>query len=282
MRSVLLLTLLSVGISWGRAPLASASSGELKVLTYNVAGLPDGFSTDHPSRNMGLIGQHFAGYDLVLVQEDFAYSAALRQALTLPHQSAPFVRGSRLNFGDGLSQFAIGDFAELHREPWQACYGIVDSYLDCLTPKGFTVSRQTLAPGVSIDVYNVHLDAGGGPGDRAAREEQIEQLSLAIQHGSAGSAVLLAGDTNIRSGQRSLLQRLEQRTGLADVCGAMHCAEPQRIDRIFVRDSARFHWGVRSWSIDQRFVDAAGQPLSDHLAVAAELAWSTSDAPATR
>jgi endonuclease/exonuclease/phosphatase family metal-dependent hydrolase len=78
-----------------------------------------------------------------------------------------------------------------------------------------------------------------------------------------------------------LLQHLEQRTGLMDVCDATHCAEPQRIDRIFVRDSPRFHWAVRSWSIDQHFVDAAGQPLSDHLAVAAELAWSTSDTPAT-
>jgi endonuclease/exonuclease/phosphatase family metal-dependent hydrolase len=155
----------------------------------------------------------------------------------------------------------------------------VDSYLDCLTPKGFTVSRQTLAPGVSIDVYNVHLDAGGSPGDRAAREAQVEQLSLAIQRGSAGSAVLLAGDTNVRSGQRGLLQRFEQRTGLMDVCTALHCAEPQRIDRIFVRDSAELHWTARSWSIDPRFVDAAGQPLSDHLAVAAELSWSTSDAP---
>jgi len=281
MQSVLLLAALSVGVSWGRAGLASASSGELRVLTYNVAGLPDDFSTLHPSRNMGMIGQRFAGYDLVLVQEDFAYGAALRQALPLPHQSAPFDRASRFDFGDGLSQFASWDFSELQRVAWHACHGIIDSYLDCLTPKGFSVSRQTLAPGVSIDVYNVHLDAGGSPGDRAAREAQVEQLSLAIERGSAGSAVLLAGDTNIRSGQRGLLQRFEQRTGLTDVCNALHCAEPQRIDRIFVRDSSLLHWSARSWSIDQHFVDAEGQPLSDHLAVAAELAWSTSDAPAT-
>ncbi len=274
----LLLTALLVALIGGRASLASASSGQLRVLTYNVAGLPDGFSTAHPSLNMGLIGQRFAGYDLVLVQEDFAYAAALRQALTLPHQSAPFARGARLNFGDGLSQFAIWGFADLHREAWQACHGIVDSYLDCLTPKGFTVSRQTLAPGVQVDVYNVHLDAGGSAGDRAAREAQIEQLILAIQRHSAGSAVLLAGDTNIRGGQHALLERFEQRTGLVDVCSTLHCAEPHRIDRIFVRDSARLHWAPRSWSIDQSFVNAEGEPLSDHLAVSAELTWTTTDA----
>lgn len=277
----LLLTALLVGMSWCQAALASASSGELRVLTYNVAGLPDGFSTPHPSQNMGLIGRLFAGYDLVLVQEDFAYGPALRQALTLPHQSQPFVRGMRLNFGDGLSQFAIRRFGGLRREAWQACHGIVDSYLDCLTPKGFTVSTQTLAPGVQADVYNVHLDAGGGPGDRAAREAQIEQLISAIQQHSAGSAVLLAGDTNIRSGQRGLLQRLAERTGLVDACAAVHCPEPHLIDRIFVRDSSKLHWHVRGWSIDRRFVDAEGLPLSDHLAVSAELSWATSDTAET-
>src|SRR3954467_5397331 len=109
MRKVLITALL-VGMILSHALLARASSGTLRVLTYNVAGLPDGFSTPHPSRNMGAIGQGFAGYDLVLVQEDFAYGAALRQALTLPHRTVPFVRGLRLNFGDGLSQFAIRDF----------------------------------------------------------------------------------------------------------------------------------------------------------------------------
>lgn len=276
----LLITALLVGSFSSLTLPASASSGRLRVLTYNVAGLPDGFSTDHPSRNMGQIGQRFAGYDLVLVQEDFAYGAALRQALTLRHRSAPFVRGLRLNFGDGLSQFAVRGFSGPERQPWQACHGILDSYLDCLTPKGFTVSTQTLAPGVHVDVYNVHLDAGGAPGDRAAREAQIDQLILAIQRRSAGSAVLVAGDTNIRSAQRGLLQRFEQRTGLVDVCSVVHCPEPQRIDRIFVRDSAELHWAPRSWSIDPRFVDAEGQPLSDHLAVSAELEWTTKDPPA--
>ena len=273
----LLLGALLCGALIGWAPRASAGSGHLKVLTYNVAGLPDGFSTAHPSLNMGAIGQRFAGYDLVLVQEDFAYAAALRQALTLPHQSAPFIRGTRWNFGDGLSQFASGEFSELRREAWQECHGIIDSYLDCLTPKGFAVSRQTLAPGVQVDVYNVHLDAGGGAGDRAAREAQITQLVQAIQQHSEGSAVLLAGDTNIRSNQRGLMRRLEQETGLVDVCSALQCPEPQRIDRILVRDSARVHWTPRRWSIDARFVDAQGNALSDHLPVAAELDWTARD-----
>lgn len=262
------------------AQSAQAAVGHLKVLTYNVAGLPDGFSTEHPSANMPAIGKRFAGYDLVLLQEDFAYGASLRQNVTLRYQSPAFVRGDRFHFGDGLSQFSALPFTPLTRETWRTCNGIIDSYNDCLTPKGFSYTRQTLATGVEVDVYDVHLDAGGSDGDRAARESQIAQLIAAIAEHSKDRAVLLAGDTNIRGRQSELLQQLEQRAGLLDVCRALHCPDPGRIDRIYVRSSPHLSWQPRSWAIDRRFVDAQGVPLSDHLAVTAELDWSSStDAP---
>jgi len=146
---------------------------------------------------------------------------------------------------------------------------------DCLTPKGFSYTRQALASGVEIDVYDVHLDAGGNEGDRRARETQIGQLIAAIAERSKDRALLLAGDTNIRGAQGELLQQLEQDAGLTDVCKAVHCPEPQRIDRIYVRSSSQLSWRPRKWTLDRRFVDARGEPLSDHLAVAAELDWSS-------
>jgi len=227
---------------------------------------------------MGRIGQLLVGNDIVLLQEDFAYATALRQGMTFPFQSTPFVRAGRLDFGDGLSQFAILPFAPLQREAWRTCHGIFGSYMDCLTPKGFTFTRQTLASGVQVDVYNLHLDAGGSEGDRQAREAQLAQLSDAIAKRSAGAAVLLAGDTNIRGQERGVLERFEQQTGLVDVCAALQCEDPHRIDKILFRPSTTLHWVPRSWSLDHRFVDAEGKPLSDHLAVAAELDWSSADA----
>ncbi len=273
MRRVFPLALFGLVALFGHA--SQAAVGHLKVLTYNVAGLPDGFSTAHPSANMPAIGKRLAGYDLALLQEDFAYGASLRQSVTLQYQSPPFVRGEHWHFGDGLSQFSVLPFAPLTREPWRACHGIFDSYNDCLTPKGFSYTRQTLATGVEIDVYDVHLDAGGSEGDRRAREAQIAQLIAAIAEHSKDRALLLAGDTNIRGRQSELLQELEQKTGLVDVCRTLHCPEPQRIDRIYVRSSAQLTWQARSWSIDRRFVDALGAPLSDHLPVSAELDWSS-------
>jgi endonuclease/exonuclease/phosphatase family metal-dependent hydrolase len=253
---------------------AAAAVGHLKVLTYNIAGLPDGFMTPHPSANMPRIGSLLRHYDLVLIQEDFTYGAELRSSVSLPFQSPAFVRAGRFHFGDGLSQFATREFSALQREPWRACHGIVDSYFDCLTPKGFISTRQRLAEGVELDVYNVHLDAGSSSADQRAREAQVEQLVEAIVHRSAGRPILLAGDTNLRA-PRDLLKRLEHATGLLDVCEALHCPDAQRIDRVFYRSSPALTISPRKWRIDRRFTDAKGQPLSDHLAVAVELDWKS-------
>lgn len=255
---------------------AGAATGHLKVLTYNIAGLPDGFMTAHPSANMPRIGALLARYDLALIQEDFAFGPLLRKSVSLPFQSPAFVREGRLHFGDGLSQFAALSFSALQREPWSTCHGVLDSYFDCLTPKGFISTRQRLADGVEIDVYDVHLDAGPSDADQRAREAQVEQLIDAISQRSAGRALLVAGDTNIRR-HGELLEHFEQATGLVDACSALRCPEPRRIDRVFYRSSPALVFAPRKWSIDRRFVDAKGQPLSDHLAVAVEFDWRSSE-----
>jgi hypothetical protein len=273
-RSVAVLAaLLSSAVS----SICGATSGRLRVLTYNVAGLPDGVMTAHPSANMPRIGELLGAYDLVFAQEDFAYAAELRSRLPLPHASEAFVRGGRLDFGDGLSQFSRFPFASFERATWRTCHGMVDSFFDCLTPKGFTYARQTLAPGVEVDVYNLHMDAGFGRGDADARQAQIEQLIEAVRLRSANSAVILAGDTNINSAQHALLTHFEKRTGLIDSCDALNCREPRRIDRIFFKSSAELELEPRRWAIDRRFVDTQKRPLSDHLAVAVDFEWKALD-----
>jgi endonuclease/exonuclease/phosphatase family metal-dependent hydrolase len=218
-------------------------------------------------------------YDLALIQEDFAYPEMLRKTIVHAHGSPPFVRGERLHFGDGLSQFSRLPFFLFEREHWAECHGVLDSYFDCLTPKGFTYSRQELAPGVTIDVYNLHMDAGGSPGDRRARAEQLAQLARAVKQRSAGRAVIVGGDFNIRGGQEhERLSWFEGETGLVDTCQALRCPEPFRIDRILLRSSEELTLTPRSWRVDRRFVDTLRRPLSDHLAVAVELEW-TANAP---
>jgi hypothetical protein len=266
--------MLAISLLAATGQAAAAGSGALRVITYNVAGLPDGISGSRPSVNTPLIGRLLNRYDLALVQEDFAYGKALRRNLRHAYASPMFVRDKRLDFGDGLSQFSKLPFTGYVREAWQKCYGILDSYFDCLTPKGFTWSRQQLADGMTVDVYNLHMDAGRAAPDREARAEQVEQLIRAIRRYSPASALIVGGDTNLGFADGHLVDRLQSETGLRDACRALRCRDPGRVDRIFSRSSSLVSLEPKSWRIDTRFVDASQRPLSDHSPVAVELGWS--------
>src|SRR5689334_5173922 len=64
-------------------PSQRPSQGRFNVVTYNVAGLPEGLSRVHPQQNLPLIGAALNRYDLVFVQEDYAYPELLRSRLRL-------------------------------------------------------------------------------------------------------------------------------------------------------------------------------------------------------
>jgi endonuclease/exonuclease/phosphatase family metal-dependent hydrolase len=245
--------------------------GTFELLTYNVAGLPEGLSRSRPLVNLPRIGKLLNKYDIALVQEDFAYPLELRREARHAHVSPAFVR-QWLDFGDGLSQFTRLPFSEFRRVPWSSCHGLLDAFFDCLTPKGFTRARQSLAEDVSIDVYNLHMDAGGAPGDREARQAQVAQLISAIQADSAGRALVVGGDTNMFGRDQALLERLLDATELRDACSEVQCGDP-RVDRVLYRSSRGLRLGVKKWRIDRDFVDAQGRPLSDHLPVAVAFDW---------
>lgn len=289
----LLLSAAAIAAASFRAGRASAdppstAGGRFRFVTYNVAGLPEGISNSHPSVNLPQVGKLLSDYDIAVVQEDFAYPAELRQRLHLEYASDGFVPGQARGFGDGLSQFARWPFAALRREAWSACHGIIDSFFDCLTPKGFSVSLQSLGPGTAVPLaaaadsfrrvpalrlYNLHMDAGWDPADHDARVAQVEQLLAELRAAPADDALLVAGDTNMHGRERALLEHLLETGGLEDACAAVACPEPRRIDRVLFRGSAALELHVRRWAVARQFVDANGAPLSDHLPVEVEFEW---------
>ncbi len=250
---------------------ASARSGTLSVLTYNVAGLPEGISQSHPSRYTTQISPLLNRYDLVLAQEDFSYHSDLISALTLPFGSPPFVASS---LGDGLATFARNVVANCLHVSWNQCNGIVDSANDCLTPKGFSVVTLELAPGILIDAYDLHADAGGSPGDAAARSAQVAQLIEFAQMRSGTRAMILGGDTNMNSGDEANVVALLSGLSLTDTCRELQCGQQTRIDRIMYRNSDDVRFTPSNWRIDNAFVTAEGEPLSDHVSVAVDLGWT--------
>ncbi|MFQ5477529.1 MAG: hypothetical protein ACE5E4_02820 [Candidatus Binatia bacterium] len=64
--------------------------------------------------------------------------------------------------GDGLNRFSKTPFETLTRVPWANCH---NSSADCLAFKGFSVARTTLAGDVTVDVYNLRMEAGDDPQD---------------------------------------------------------------------------------------------------------------------
>jgi endonuclease/exonuclease/phosphatase family metal-dependent hydrolase len=210
----------------GLTAIGGAPAGRLTVLTYNVAGLPDAVSRRTPSVSMPLIGRRLDAYELVFVQEDFAHSDLLAAAAHHPHRSRNEARGFGL--GDGLTMFSARPLAALEREPWSVCNGLLHSGSDCLTPKGFTRTTVELAPGAPVDLYNLHMDAGRAPADRAARLAQAQQLVAAIARHSADRAVIVAGDTNLRPGRDDEALAELEAAGLRDACAATDCAQQLR------------------------------------------------------
>lgn len=256
-------------------PTPPVTEGEFTLLSYNVAGLPDGVSGSMPVEYTPLISPLLNLYDLALVQEDFAYHVELSADAEHPYQSTPHPEWDpeALAFGDGLNEFSQFPFDEPDRVTWAECNGTLDSGSDCLTIKGFFAATHTLSEGIVVDVYNLHMDAGGSPGDVAARDAQVAQLLAHIEAGAGDRPVIVAGDTNMDEEDEPSLQALIDGAGLVDVCRALACGEEYRIDRVLVRSSANIELVPVAWAIDGAFVDDEGNDLSDHEAVGVTIGW---------
>ncbi|KMS91128.1 endonuclease [Streptomyces regensis] len=271
------LTLAGLTASAGTAQ--AAEPGSFSVLTYNVAGLPEGLSSSHPATNTPLISPRLAGYDIVNVQEDFNYHAALYAGDDHTHRTAT---SGGAGIGDGLNTLSRYPFEDFERVKWKDCTGT-----NCLTPKGFTLARVRLAEGVYVDVYNAHPNADDTEDALAARRANIAQLSAFIQANSAGNAVIVMGDTNTRytragdnirtpvadNGLTDAWVRLV-RGGTAPAQGAdpLLCpasAPPddcEVVDKVLYRGSNLVSLtATRYQNAWATFLDAAGGNLSDHF-----------------
>jgi endonuclease/exonuclease/phosphatase family metal-dependent hydrolase len=102
----------------------------------------------------------------------------------------------------------------------------------------------------------------------------VAQLVAEINAKSAGRAVIVAGDTNMKTADETTLQALLTGAGLTDACRKLPCAEPDRIDRVMMRDAPNLKLAVKEWKVETNFKDAAGAELSDHEPVKVTLAWT--------
>jgi hypothetical protein len=270
------------------ASATAPSSGTFNVLTYNVAGLPDGLSSGNPSVNTPLISPRLGAYDIVNVQEDFNYHAALYAGDDHPYRTAT---SGGVPFGDGLNTLSDYSFEDFERVRWGSCTGT-----NCLTPKGFSLARVRLAEGVFVDLYNVHTNADDTDDALAARRANIEQLSDFVQANSAGNAVIVMGDTNTRytrSGDN--IRTLASENGLTDAwvqlvrggsapaqgSDALVCPTTaptdscEVVDKILYRASDLVNLSAGRYADEwAKFLDAARGNLSDHFPHTVDFSWT--------
>ena len=260
---------------FAQAPL----TGELEVVSYNVHGLPGLVTGDDTLARLKAIGPKLEPFAIVGLQEDFVPEGhpLLERPNTFPARARFDAALAGRVYGSGLCCFARAKVLSTYTEHFRSFNGVFDGANDGLASKGFLLQRLELAPGVELDVYTSHLDAGGGREDAAARADQVTQLIRAMQTRSAGRAVLFLGDTNLKAKHEldaRTLARWQKATGLRCACLASQAECCGRIDRVFVRSGAGLALEVRGWGVAPGFTDAKGQQLSDHEPIRATLRWT--------
>lgn len=249
---------------------------DITVLSYIVAGLPEGLSSSRPATNTPQISKNLFPYDIIHVQEDFCYHAQLYKYDNHPHRT---LTSGCVPGGDGLntlSNYAILNFKRIH---WSDCNGT-----DCLTPKGFSYS-QLIVNGQLIDCYNVHANAGTDPGDLRARQHNIAQLVAFIKENSEGAPCMVFGDFNCRYTRADDDIRLLQEEGFSDAwialirdgivpekgapsllnCEEKNNPECEVVDKVFFRGNDVVSFTPTAYQLDtDSFYDKNGNPLSDH------------------
>ncbi|MFC4252791.1 endonuclease/exonuclease/phosphatase family protein [Sinimarinibacterium flocculans] len=230
--------------------------------------------------------------------------------------------------GDGLNRLSRSPFGPLERIMWRQCNGSIlvtpleelldvlldnvpgldsllaplnltgdeglidDGSTDCAALKGFSVATHEMAPGVFVDVYNLHGDAGGNDRDIDVRVDNFEQLADFLLTHSEGRAVVLGGDTNLsfesdrRPRQRdtdgSTWARFQARTGLVDVCAVLACGDQDELRAQGFKNIDRFAYrsggGVELRPLDhrferERFTREDGEQMSDHDPVVVTFQW---------
>lgn len=252
----------------------------IHAITYNVAGLPEIISSGDPVNNTSEIGRRLNNYDLVNVQEDFNYNHFLYG--TAKHTYKTKWSGP-VPFGDGLNSMSSYKILNLKRFKWNKCNGT-----DCLTPKGFSYSQIELIEGVTIDLYNIHTNAGSEDAkDPAARRDNLIQVFKYIEKNSEDRPLIIMGDFNSRYTRTSDTLEIFKQLNLTDTwvdfmrdgiypikdgnsltgCDDPSSANCETVDKIFFRSNEQVQFRILDYQKPRDEFQRDGKDLSDHIPV---------------
>lgn len=157
-----------------------------------------------------------SGWDIVGFSEDFNFHNELTAApastyynfgdhggsLSLDGVSWRELLSGNVRFntdGLGLACHKRYSFSGGDRIAWDGFNGTTDQGADGLITKGFRIYTVTIATGVAVDVYVLHMEAEDGAEDIAVRKDQIIKLRDHILKTNKNKRpIIILGDTNCR------------------------------------------------------------------------------------
>ena len=253
------------------------SSEEMKILVYNTHGLPSAFAGDDPEERFPLIGEKTKGYQLSLLQEDFAHHELLLKNL---NKESVVVRGNGNNkflcpFCSGSGLTMISNLKkewqmEINSEAFNSCSGWLGGLNDCFASKGFQLARIQTPSGKNVFVLNTHLDAGRSSSDRKVRAQQIKQIVEKVTLETSGEILIFAGDLNLNWNDPEDLSLLEAFSNDLELKDSLKGIQAERgwpiLDYILYRNGRTSSLEVLEAGEDISFKYVEG-PLSDHPAL---------------
>ncbi len=293
--SVLLCVLLLLPTA-AAARAQTAESGTLRLIAYNVSGIPlvggfQGSSFTTTRDRAEKIGALLNGTDADLIgtEEDFnghRYLAA--QMHNYPYRTGT---SGGLAQGQGLNLFSVHPIYNVRRVRWNMEYGTLSGSMDALSNKGFVYCLAEIAPGLYIHVINVHMDAGYELLSALARANNFRQLAAFINENlNDGRALIVQGDFNFkfkRGLRDDMVGNLLTPAGLTDVWAELynngitdpsdpaynHDAAGDELDRVLYRSGEDLTLTPVSRTVPQ-LTGENGERYTDHDPLQTEFAYT--------
>lgn len=263
-------------------PLKEEKVAEIKMLTYNVWGLPWPFGKNVKNR-MEMIGPTLQQYDIVALQEAFSgHAKILAETAAFPYQEWHRKKKAFKMKASGL--FIMSKFPIIKKEflYFKNC----TSY-DCMDSKGvlfIRVKHPELGP---VDIYNTHYQSENTPtGSKIRLTDNNKAMQTIYDHNKSIFPVVLMGDFNMLPGSPEYVD-LKARMKLHDIFREKNPEDPgytydpsqnknatgvdkERLDYIFVpyKNHIRFMIKEAKLAYNQAFDDVMP---SDHFGVSSTI-----------
>jgi len=250
------------------------------ILTYNVQMRP---ILDNNSYKAPQISSKLNKYNIAVLQESFCNKSELLQYCSHPFSAHHTDKYSFLSWVDsGLSTLSNFPIIEIKNTHFRSRAG----FQDIIASKGILLTRIEIN-GLTVDIYNTHMQAEDYCGGTRARMDQAQQIYEFITENSPKThSVILIGDFNMspqrfsrdvvcfRQQHEALSEQtifrnftfsmLQESLNLTDLSDTLFPNKFDYVDRILYRSGSEADLSPISIETElEYFTDEQARPLSD-------------------